>query len=168
MTIIDLARDLPGLIPAAVAWAESASAAALERGRPLREREMDIARAVGVRSPERVRLAVVQRFPFPDEPSLRRAAMATGMLGPDTAGLTLGHAVLIAPTEYCDRLLAHEFRHVFQDEEAGSIAAFLPEYLRQVVAHGYADAPYEMDARTHERLCGSGASRDVRGTQAPT
>ena len=68
-------------------------------------------------------------------------------------GLTLGYAVLICRGhESRPRLLSHEFRHVYQYEAAGSIAAFLPAYLEQIVAFGYFNAPLEADARTHEHV----------------
>jgi hypothetical protein len=35
-------------------------------------------------------------------------------------------------------------------ERAGSISRYLPLYLRQIVEHGYDDAPFEVDARMHE------------------
>jgi hypothetical protein len=67
-------------------------------------------------------------------------------------GLTLGYAVLVCPGYGRDvRLLSHEFRHVYQYEQAGSIAAFLPVYLQQIVTVGYQNAAYERDARAHER-----------------
>jgi hypothetical protein len=51
------------------------------------------------------------------------------------------------------RLLAHEFRHLYQVEQAGSLAAFLPAYLQQIAEVGYDCAPYELDARAHEHSC---------------
>jgi hypothetical protein len=48
------------------------------------------------------------------------------------------------------RLISHEFRHVAQYEVAGSIEAFLPVYLAQIVEAGYEAAPFEVDARNHE------------------
>jgi len=39
---------------------------------------------------------------------------------------------------------------VYQYEQHGSIAAFLPVYLSQVLEVGYQDAPLERDARAHE------------------
>lgn len=48
------------------------------------------------------------------------------------------------------RLASHECRHVVQYEEAGSIAAFLPGYLKQLADVGYENAPYEIDAKAHE------------------
>ena len=50
-----------------------------------------------------------------------------------------------------NRLVSHELRHVHQYEAAGSIAAFLPVYLAQIVSVGYEQAPFELDARHHER-----------------
>jgi len=72
------------------------------------------------------------------------------MLGPDMAGLTLGYGIYVRHGHDTLRLLSHEFRHVYQYEAAGSIAAFLPGYLQQIVTVGYDDAPLEVDARVHE------------------
>ncbi len=66
-------------------------------------------------------------------------------------GLTLGDAVFICVGhEMNPRLLRHELRHVYQYEQAGSISAFLPLYLGQIVQFGYRNAPLEQDARAHE------------------
>ena len=66
------------------------------------------------------------------------------------AGLTLGYSILICHGQMCRRLLSHECRHVFQYEQAGSIASFLPRYLESVIQVGYWDCPFERDARAHE------------------
>jgi len=152
---VDLRAELPALLPRAIAWAEAASAEAAAAGRPLDRRETAIARRVGVRRPERVRVAVVAEMPVPADPALAAAARETGLLGPGTAGLTLGHAVLIRRGCESPRLLAHELRHVHQVERAGSLAAFLGDYLGQIVEHGYDDAPLEADARAWKERRGS-------------
>jgi hypothetical protein len=88
---------------------------------------------------------------MPDDPLLKEAAVQTGLLGPDMIGLTLGYAVLLCRGHDANpRLLSHEFRHVHQYETAGSIAAFLSTYLREIIEYGYAAAPSEVDARNHE------------------
>jgi hypothetical protein len=148
---IDLVALLPVLLPRAIAWAEALSRSVLEKGAALEAEELSLARTVGVRSPEQIRLGVVDRIPIPDDGQLRLAALQAGLLASDTLGLTLGYAVLVRRGhEARARLLSHEFRHVYQYESAGSIAAFLPRYLREIVTHGYADAPSEIDARAHE------------------
>lgn len=148
----DLQSALPLLIPKAIAWAEAQSENAVRSGRPLDETFAFIAKSVGVAHPEQIRILDVARLPMPDDPQLHQAALATGLLGPGMVGLTLGYAVLVCPGFCRDvRLLSHEFRHVHQYEQAGSIAAFLPAYLQQIVSVGYHDAPFERDARAHER-----------------
>ena len=148
----DLRSALPLIAPKAIAWAELQSENALSTGRPLDERLLSVAKSVGVAKPELIRILDVSRLPMPDDPQLQQAAVATGLLGPGMVGLTLGYAVLVCPGYGQQvRLLSHEFRHVYQYEQAGSIAAFLPAYLQQIVTVGYHNAPFELDARAHER-----------------
>lgn len=141
---------LPQLIPAAVAWAEREAARIAAEGIALPADLQAVARRVGVRAPQRIRVVRADRMPWPDDPLLRRAAMQTGMLGASTIGLTLGYGIVLARDQATTRVVAHECRHVAQYESYGSVAAFLAEYLRQVVVHGYHDAPLEADARAHE------------------
>lgn len=147
----DLLSALPMLVPKAIAWAEKQQATIARSGQPLDEALRTLAASVGVRQPESVRICEVARLPLPDDPLLREAALATGLLGPNMVGLTLGYGVYICLGHTNNRLLSHEFRHVHQYEQAGSISTFLPEYLRQIATVGYQNAPYEMDARAHER-----------------
>jgi hypothetical protein len=149
--MFDLTAELPRLLPRAIAWAEAQAAEALSKGVPLTDCGMRLARAVGVQRPELVRAVEVPSLPLPPDPELRLAALEAGLLGPGMVGLTLGYAIYIVQGNASSRLIAHECRHVYQYETAGSIAAFLPIYLRQIVEYGYELAPLEVDARTHER-----------------
>ena len=138
------------LLPAAIAWAEARAKQAAKAGEALTAAEQEIARQVGVRQPERVRVEIVDSLPLPEDPTLRTAALAAGLLGPGMVGLTLGHSIFVCRGHKDRRLLSHELRHVHQYEQHGSIAAFLPVYLKQIVDVGYANAPLEADARAHE------------------
>jgi hypothetical protein len=146
----DLRAALPRLLPKAIAWAEERANKIVRSGAPLDDHGLTIARRVGGARPELIRVALVDQLPFPSDPELRQAALATGLLGPKMAGLTLGYGIFICRGRNSIALLFHECRHVQQYEQAGSIAAFLPTYLQQVVEHGYANAPLEIDARSHE------------------
>lgn len=148
---MDLQAALPLLLPKAIAWAEEQARQVASSGRSLTERERELARGVGVAQPERIRVVLVDILPLPEDPALRAAALQAGLLGPGMVGLTLGHSVFICRGHETLRLLSHEFRHVYQYEQAGSIAAFLPGYLQQVVQLGYANTAFEKDARAHER-----------------
>jgi len=145
-----LQQLLPEILPKAVAWAEEHSAEISALGSALGEAGLSIARRVGVRQPELIRVSMIRQMPFPAAPLLREAAAMTGLLGSGTIGLTLGHGIYIRQGHYSPRLLSHECRHVYQHEVAGSIAEFLRAYLREIVAFGYQHAPYEIDARAHE------------------
>ncbi len=147
---MDLRAALPGLMPLAIDWAVEQSRQVQVHGRPLPDDLVGIAKVVGVGRPELVRVASVTRIPLPLDPDLRAAAAQAGLLGPGTIALTLGYAVLIVAGHETPRLLSHELRHVQQYETTGSIAAYLPEYLGQIVEFGYEQAPFERDAREHE------------------
>jgi len=149
--MFDLAAELPRLLPKAITWAETQEASAHRHGRALTVAGTRLAESVGVRYPKRIRVVEVSELPFPTDLELRLAATETGLLGPHMAGLTLGYAVFIRTGHYSARLISHECRHVYQYESAGSIAAFLPIYLSQIVFFGYEQAPFEVDARAHER-----------------
>ena len=147
----DLAAALPGLLPNAIAWAEEHEADALRVGAALSVDEVALARSVGVKHPELVRVCVVADLPLPDDPELRGVALQAGLLEQDMVGLALGYAVFLRHGHDTPRNLSHECRHVFQCEAEGSIAAFLPVYLSQIAEFGYDNAPLEVDARNHER-----------------
>lgn len=148
---MDLEAMLPALLPRAIAWAEEQMRLGLRDGTALDRMATALADRVGVRRPGRIRICPVERFPLPADAELRRAATQTGLLMPDGMGLTLGYAVFLRHGHESDaRLQRHEFRHVRQFEDAGSLAAFLTEYLSQIVRLGYERAPLELDARAHE------------------
>jgi hypothetical protein len=146
----ELSAALPLLTPKAIEWAEQRASEIVATGEPLNEYSLALARQVGVVNPERIRLSFIVQLPLPNDPILRQAALQTGLLGPNMVGLTLGYGIYICHGNNSPRLLSHEFRHVQQYEQAGSIAAYLPKYLQQIVQFGYTDAPYEIDARSHE------------------
>jgi hypothetical protein len=123
----------------------------MNAGVPLRPEEVVLAKRVGVVNPELIRVLVVSEIPLPEDPMLLRAAQQTGFLSTTIGGLTLGHAIYVRQDSLSNSLLAHECRHVHQYEKYGSIASFLPEYLKQLVTHGYENAPLEVDARAHQQ-----------------
>lgn len=147
----NLLAVLPELAPKAIAWAQDLSAVIAESGETLDEDLLALARSVGVLHPERIRILEEPTLAYPQDPALRQAAIEAGLLGPWMAGLTLGYSVYICRGQRSVRLLSHEFRHVYQYEQAGSIAAFLAAYLHQIATVGYYASPFEVDARAHEK-----------------
>lgn len=131
-------------------WAEAQSAQIIRLGQPLSNAQIAIARSVGVAQPNKIRIMQVDSLPFPENSELRLLAQTNGLLSPNMAGMTLGYGIYIRQGQSSIRLLSHEFRHVYQYEQAGSLAAFITVYLHQLISVGYTDAPLEVDARNHE------------------
>lgn len=138
------------LLSKAISWAEMQSDQLSHTGLSLNEAQTAIAYSVGVAHPELIRVLEVEALPIPDDADLRQAAQTFGLLSPDMAGLTMGHGIFIRRGQATIRLLSHEFRHVYQYEQASSIAACLLVYLQQIMTVGYQMAPLEIDARAHE------------------
>lgn len=147
---MNLKESLPRLLPGAIAWAEGIASDVQQRGQPLSQSEASVAKVVGVGQPDRVRVLEVDQLPLPTDPELRDSALQTGLLGPDMVGLTLGYSILICRGYRSRTMMSHECRHVAQYEQAGSIASFLPIYLASIVEVGYANSPFESEARAFE------------------
>jgi hypothetical protein len=143
----DLQSILPALILKAIAWGETQATKIAQKGLGLGNSLVPVARNAGVQYPERIRIAEVRRLPLPKDPELKRVALATGLLGPNMIGLTLGYGIYVCHGYMSISLLSHEFRHVYQHKTAGSIAEYLPVYLQQIATFGYHNALYEIDAR---------------------
>lgn len=138
----------------ATAWAEQEEARILAGGVGLSPSLLSDARRVGVAHPERVRLLAVASIPTPEDPVLRAAVEATGLISPFTAGLALRYGIYVRSDFVGDRFfVAHELVHTAQYERCGSVAAFLRQYLHECLSIGYPDAPMEQEAiLTSERL----------------
>jgi hypothetical protein len=136
-------------LPLACAWAEEQEQLILAQGVALTEAQMVDARRVGVNAPECVRLLKVEQIPLPYHPQLRQAAQESGLLSPETAGLTLRYGIFIRSPFWgaCD-LVAHELVHVRQYEQFGGLEPFLRQYLWECLTLGYTKAPMEKEAQT--------------------
>ena len=145
-----LSDQLPTLLPRILAWANAQAAHIVLDGDPPNAAGLTLASRVGVAQPERIRILSVPTVPAPEDPELQQIAIEQNLIGPHTAGLTLGYGIFIVDGCLTPRLLAHECRHVYQYEVAGSIEAFLPLYLQQIAEFSYDRAPYEVDARAWE------------------
>jgi hypothetical protein len=121
----------------------------LVSGRPLDADELALARELGVKAPERVRVGVRERFPMPADRRFVEAAAELGLIfGTDVeVGRTQGYAILLKPTAANSRqFLSHELVHVAQYERLGGIEPFAREYLIELLVLGYQRAPLEQEA----------------------
>jgi hypothetical protein len=139
-------NELPALFPQVVSWITDLDKQARESGRVLTSLEYNLARNVGVAHPENVRILSVGQIPLPAHPRIRQLARQIGLLTSNTGGLTAVHGVIARlDCTNSPRLLAHEFVHVEQYERLGT-EGFLSEYIQQLAACGYRNAPFELEA----------------------
>jgi hypothetical protein len=149
--MIDIKELIPSLLPKAIEWAKFCETEICSSGVALNDQGIEIAKRVGVADAERIRIVFVDgSLPYPKDPELAEVGIATGLFGPDMAGITLGYGIYISREHASIRLFSHEFRHVHQYEKAGSTEIFLDKYLRDVAQFGYFNSPYEIDARRSE------------------
>ena len=135
------------LLPLACEWAAAQEQRILAGGEPLTPEQSIAARTIGVAHPERVRTLHVPRIPMPDDPVLRAAAEATGLVSPLTGGMALRYGIFIrADCRGERRLLVHELVHTMQYERLGGFEPFLRQYLTECLTVGYPAAPLEQEA----------------------
>ena len=139
------------LLPLACSWAEQQERIILREGVALTDSQMDDARKMGVKEPERVRLRVVEEIFLPKNPILRMAAKKTGLLSSGTIGLTLRHGIFIRADHWGERrLVVHELAHTAQYERLGGFKPFLSAYLEECLSIGYPHGPLEQEAKQWE------------------
>ncbi len=125
-----------------VGYAAEAEALVLSsHGRPLTALQLTDARLVGVRDPDRIRLATSFAFMEADP---RFTVFRT--FGPVLAGVTVGYAIVLASDLANKRdMLLHECAHVAQYERLG-INGFLQRYFAEYERYGYEQMPLEQEA----------------------
>lgn len=136
------------VFPLAVQWARRNERGGLRRGRPLSPDELGLARRMGVREVQNLRIIETDRIPLPGFGLLGLAARMTGFHASDPWGLSLGYAIFIRHGWSGSRqeLLAHEFVHTVQYERMGGMRPYLVRYLRECLTLGYAASPMEQEA----------------------
>ncbi len=117
------------------------------RGRPLTTIEVEVAKELGLSDINNIFVIVVERVPNPLRWSFGLMEKC-GTCVSEVDGITLGHGIYVS---YAARnsleLMAHELVHVGQYERAGSVWAFMVEYIYQCLVLGYHDAAWEVEAR---------------------
>jgi hypothetical protein len=134
------------LTPLALQWLNETEAELLNKGRPLTGAETAMARTVGVKYPDRVRVVVLAEFPLPSGETLRTEAMRYGLGSAAEGGRTMGYVIMLKEKLAQKRwILAHELAHVAQQERMGR-EAFIRRFIAERELMGYRRAPLELEA----------------------
>ena len=132
--------------PLAMLWFDEVEETFINKGRPLLEGEISMARAVGVNNPRQVRVVVLAKFPLPTNETLRAKAITYGVGSSEEGGRTIGYVIMLKEKYAEERwILAHELTHVAQQEQMGR-EAFISRLIAERELMGYRRAPLELDA----------------------
>jgi len=135
--------------PAVSRWAQVQERRILAEGVPLREEHLAFAAELKIEQPEGVRVLEVDQIPLPVPDSLVKIARGFGFRIITPAGMTLGRGIYILKGSW--GVMRHELVHVEQYQKLGGIGPFMRQYLLECLAHGYEDAPLEVDAEKRSK-----------------
>ena len=141
------------LIPKATVWTQQQEQEILKDGVPLSDNQLEDARKLSVKNPEKVRLLCVNQIPLPDDPELKSANQLLKLITPGTIGLSCQYGIFIKKDYWNHReTVAHELVHVSQYEKFGNIQEFLSRYIPECIKPGYPNGLLEQEARNKAKL----------------
>ena len=133
-----------------VDWANRIEIEGQRSGLPLSGKQIELAKQIGIKHPEKVRLVFVDKVPFPDDDEdMRKVGEALGFIGPGVINnaQAFGYTIWVRNGYTLDRpKLAHELVHVQQIERSGNFGEFVFQYMMQLREHGHYDMPLEIEA----------------------
>ena len=135
------------LLPKATLWAEEQEKKILARGIPLSTQQLEDAKIIPVKCPEKTRILQVRSIPLPEDPELKYAAQEIRLITPNTIGMSFRYGIYVRYDYWNNReTLVHELVHTLQYERSGGLGQFLEQYLRECIEYGYPQAPLEQEA----------------------
>lgn len=137
------------VLPQYIAWAADTEALGLSVGDPLVEEQLVIAKEIGIKSPEKIRLVYVDEVPFPYENFvLKIVGEALGFIGDGIVNnaQVFGYSIYIRRGyPLTTPSLAHELVHVLQIERS-SLEQVITQHFADLVKYGYENSPLEVEA----------------------
>lgn len=137
------------ILPQYVSWAQKIEAQGLVNGVPLNKEDIELAKEIGIKHPDRVRVVYVDSVPYPYEnPELRAMGESLGFIG---EGITnnaqaFGYSIYVRKGYELDRpRLAHELVHVLQIERS-NLSNIVFQYIADLAKYGYENSPLEVEA----------------------
>lgn len=135
------------LLPKVCDWLEQQENEIMTEGRLLTSEEKSIARQIGVKNYDIVRVLITKEVPFPKDPLLIQLGKQICLLNSTTQGICFRYGIFIHEQTINKReVLAHELIHTLQYERFGSIEAFISQYLKECIEVGYHKSVLENEA----------------------
>jgi hypothetical protein len=129
MAVVDQ-ETFEELLPIAYQWAKTQEEFVLRHGHPLGPTHAWDAKLAGVKDCAAIRVLVVDRIPFPENPKLAEQARRIGIITEDTRCMGFGHALIVRGDAWNDReLILHNLVHIAQCERSGGLEQWVRRYL---------------------------------------
>ncbi|MCV2886327.1 hypothetical protein OE749_16655 [Aestuariibacter sp. AA17] len=137
------------LLPQYIAWAHQIEDKGLQSGTPLDESGIELAKDIGIKAPENVRVIYVDSVPYPYEnPALKEMGLSLGFIGEGIVNnaQVFGYSIYVRKGYELDRpRLAHELVHVLQIERS-NLNDVVMQHISDLAQYGYQNAPLEVEA----------------------
>lgn len=137
------------VLPPYIEWATETEAAGVQAGEPLDENQLLIAKEIGIKSAEKIRLIYVDEVPFPHENFiLKQVGEALGFIGDGIVNnaQVFGYSIYVRKGyQLTTPRLAHELVHVLQIERS-SLKQVITQHFTDLVTYGYENSPLEVEA----------------------
>ncbi|RRS08410.1 hypothetical protein EAG18_11835 [Pseudoalteromonas sp. J010] len=145
----DAPFDMQTLLGEYITWAQQIESQGREVGIPLDASGIALAREIGIKHPEKVRIIYLDTVPFPIEnKALKAMGESLGFIGEGIVNnaQVFGYSIYVRHGFELNRpKLAHELVHVLQIERA-SFADVLRQHISDMQKYGYENAPLEVEA----------------------
>ncbi len=126
-------------------WVQRLQKKVFLEGKSLSNDLIPIAKKAGIKNIENVKVLRVDNILLPELDSIATLQKLNGLISSQTAGLTLGYAIILKRSS-SDTVLIHELRHVAQFELFESVHDFVNFYIKEIEKFGYGHGPLEKDA----------------------
>ncbi|PAY00175.1 hypothetical protein CKO50_16670 [Pseudoalteromonas sp. HM-SA03] len=141
--------DMQTLLGEYISWAQQTESQGRKVGIPLDARGITLAKEIGIKHPEKVRIIYLDTVPFPIEnKALKAMGESLGFIGEGIVNnaQVFGYSIYVRHGFKLNRpKLAHELVHVLQIERA-NFADVLRQHISDMQKYGYENAPLEAEA----------------------
>ena len=135
------------LIPKVCEWLEYQENNIISIGRDLTPEELDIAKRIGIKNYDIIRVYESSIVPNPSDIVLNELGKQIGLISANTIGICFRYGIFIHENASDKKaVLTHELIHTLQYERFGSIKAFITLYLKECLEVGYHQSDLEKEA----------------------
>jgi hypothetical protein len=135
------------LLPKVCEWLESQENNIISIGRDLTPEELAIAKRIGIKKYDIIRVYESSVVPNPSDIVLNELGKQIGLISTNTSGICFRYGIFIHENTIDKKaVLTHELIHTLQYERFGSIKAFITQYLKECIEVGYHQSDLEKEA----------------------